>query len=101
VPIPKDEFNRGIKLSDFQRRVQAYLDEKPGNAFNLSEIANAMGFPCINEETPVLDVLRRAGVILAFQNDLESLVKTKRIQTRTVKGERYYSSLQGASGETR
>ena len=92
MPIGRDEFDEGAKLSDWAKEIHTFLESRSGEAFTRMEIFHGLGREIPREERPLVDLLDFTAALAVLNSALAELMKARKVERRKVGKEEYYAS---------
>lgn len=91
MPISRDEFDEGAKLSDWAKEIHTLLESRPGEAFTRMEIFHGLGHVIPQEERPLVELLDFTAALAVLNSALGELMKARKVERRKVGKEEYYA----------
>lgn len=92
MPISRDEFDEGAKLSDWAKEIHTFLETRSGEAFTRMEIFHGLGHEIPQEERPLVELLDFTAALAVLNSALAELMKARKVERRKVGREEYYAS---------
>jgi hypothetical protein len=92
LPISRDEFDEGAKLSDWAKEIHTFLETRSGEAFTKMEIFHGLGHEIPQEERPLVDLLDFTAALAVLNSALGELMKAQKVERRKVGKKEYYAS---------
>ncbi|OGS51100.1 MAG: hypothetical protein A3K65_06625 [Euryarchaeota archaeon RBG_16_68_12] len=85
MPITKEEFQKGRKISPLEKGGEKFLSENAGRAYTVSEILRGVGYKTgINLVSDFVNVI-------GLEQVLKKLIADKKVAARQVDFETYYT----------
>ena|SRR5208337_1306251 len=81
LPIPRNDFNKGITVTSLQDQILDFLSKHRDNAYTTVEIVREMIQP---DEGTIDDILRLGGWVTWASACLDILMKEKKVVGKTV-----------------
>jgi hypothetical protein len=91
LPISRDEFDEGAKLSDWAKEIHTFLESHSGEAFTKMELFHGLGHEIPQEERPLTELLDFTAALTVLNSALAELMKARKVERRKVGKEEYYA----------
>lgn len=93
MPISRDEFDEGAKLSDWAKEIHTFLESRSGEAFTKMELFHGLGHAIPQEERPLMELLDFTAALAVLNSALGELMKARKVERRKVGKEEYYAAV--------